>query len=607
MSMGNNKALKRTLMDVRKMRRDVKMRKETDPEVVSQTLETILKEAVALSSTDDGAMSKAALKELSQVRRALVAQQVDAGANTTKFIGAYSAVLDNAESVTQEVSNQSKEQRDEVMSSFQDSLPSSETIISSIMTANPIFGYGLKMTRDLVSGAKKHQKNARERSKKENEMRLERLKEQERLIDEQFSTNDMQKENAEAQQKEHKGRRKGIYADALEGIRDEIKVLTEYLNGQTDSLEQVSRETSESSESLERITENDQKMIELEREKTEGAGLRRQEKSFEREKTEGAGLRRQEKSFESGGDSGLDIDGVPKAEVDTEASDFGLAGLLGGLSGGIAGIAATLLTPFKSMFTFLKSGGKLLMKFGKFGLVFAALKGIYDFIDGVFNASEILGREDVDWKDRVKVGIGNVLSGLLEPINWITEKIFGVDLIGGKSRDEMTRKYFDFFDNFTENVFGMAKWIFNIITDKISEIAESLTGFIKDLTPDWVKDLVSDKELTPEEKQAEEARDDLTRLRQGGTVSKPEMKPEKEQPKPISSEAAARAADAMDKNSAESVQGGGNGGGNLNTFAPVSSNKYMNSHQYVGNSSSENREPTARRFSQMNSFFSYGN
>jgi len=62
MSMGNNKALKRTLMDVRKMRRDVKMRKETDPEVVSQTLETILKEAVALSSTDDGAMSKAALK-----------------------------------------------------------------------------------------------------------------------------------------------------------------------------------------------------------------------------------------------------------------------------------------------------------------------------------------------------------------------------------------------------------------------------------------------------------------------------------------------------------------------------------------------------------------
>jgi len=590
MSMGNNKALKRTLMDVRKMRRDVKMRKETDPEVVSQTLETILKEAVALSSTDDGAMSKSALKELSQVRRALVAQQVDAGANTTKFIGAYSAVLDNAESVTQEVSNQSKEQRDEVMSSFQDSLPSSETIISSIMTANPIFGYGLKMTRDLVSGAKKHQKNARERSKKENEMRLERLKEQERLIDEQFSTNDMQKENAEAQQKEHKGRRKGIYADALEGIRDEIKVLTEYLNGQTDSLEQVSRETSESSESLERITENDQKMIELEREKTEGAGLRRQEKSFE-----------------SDGDSGLDIDGVPKAEVDTEASDFGLAGLLGGLSGGIAGIAATLLTPFKSMFTFLKSGGKLLMKFGKFGLVFAALKGIYDFIDGVFNASEILGREDVDWKDRVKVGIGNVLSGLLEPINWITEKIFGVDLIGGKSRDEMTRKYFDFFDNFTENVFGMAKWIFNIITDKISEIAESLTGFIKDLTPDWVKDLVSDKELTPEEKQAEEARDDLTRLRQGGTVSKPEMKPEKEQPKPISSEAAARAADAMDKNSAESVQGGGNGGGNLNTFAPVSSNKYMNSHQYVGNSSSENREPTARRFSQMNSFFSYGN
>lgn len=569
----NSKELKRTLMDVRKMRRAVKMRRETDPEVVSQTLETILKEAIVLSSTSDGAMSKAAIKELQQVRRSLVAQQIDAGQNTAKYIGAYSAVLDNVESVTEQVNQESRQQRDEVMRSFQDSLPSSDTIISAIMTANPIFGYTLKMTRDLMGTARKRQKEMQERSNRENELRLESLKEQERLIEEQFQTNQLEQENAVEQKKERTGRRRGIYADALQGIRDEIKALTDYLNGQSDSLEKVSSEASESSESLERIIENDQKLIDMR----------------EREEADD-GLKRQEALFESG-DSGPALDDAEFKKKESE-DEFGgmLGGILGGLTGGIAGMASALLTPFTSMFTFLKAGGKLLMKFGKFGVVFAAVKGIYDFIEGMLNASEIIGRDNIDWKDRMLAGLSNVLSGLLEPINWVTETLFGVDLMGGMDREELTKKYFQFFDNFTENIFGMAKWIFTSITDKIIEIRDDLMGFVDGLIPDWLRNLASDDE---EPAMTEEEQKSIDQLRRGTG-------------KATSSDTAARVADEMDRNSSESVQGGNAGGGSVNTFAPTSSQTNVNNHQYNGSTNSENREPTARRFSDSNIRFGFG-
>src|SRR5690554_3838866 len=159
--------LKRTLMDVRKMRRAIRMRQQTDPEVVSKTLDTILHEAIALSTSGDGVMSKAAIKELRQVRKSMIAGQINAGQNTGAYIASFSAVLDQIDQVSKEVQDEAKEERTEYRSSLLDNLPSTDTIISAIMTANPLLGYSIKIGRDLMTSSKKANADKKQREKLE--------------------------------------------------------------------------------------------------------------------------------------------------------------------------------------------------------------------------------------------------------------------------------------------------------------------------------------------------------------------------------------------------------------------------------------------------------
>lgn len=96
-------------MDVRKMRRDIRLRKETDPEKVADILERILKESIVLSASEDTIMSKAAIGELKQVRRDMIAGQVNAGEKTSLFVGSFSAVLDEIDKAAKETQEFAKQ------------------------------------------------------------------------------------------------------------------------------------------------------------------------------------------------------------------------------------------------------------------------------------------------------------------------------------------------------------------------------------------------------------------------------------------------------------------------------------------------------------------
>lgn len=579
--------LKRTLMDVRKMRRAVRMRQQTDPEVVSKTLETILHEAIALSTSEDGAMSKAAIKELRQVRKSMMAGQINAGQNTAAYIGSFSAVLDQIDQVSKEAQDEAKEERTEYRSALLDNLPSSDTIVSAIMTANPLLGYSIKIGRDLMSSSKRANEDKKQREKLEAQKRKERLEQQEQLLLEQLKTDEMQKENATEEHKQLTQRRRGIYRQVLEEIRDELKKLDHKLSG-----EQAIETTEGEQLLLEKLDSNNESLLTSLDSNTESTNIQlekiddtnNKELQFIKDESAFGGLTQAENIYEKK-DAQFSGMGISKE------SDKG-GGFLSNMIGGLMGLGTSIMSPFVGLLGFLKTAGGMLLKFGKFGVVLAAFKGIYDFVDGIFRANEILGETDIDWKDRLKVGLGNVLSGLLEPINWLTKNLFDMDLMGDKDRDDMTRQYFEFFDNFTENIIGMAKWIWDSISGWLEE---RIDGLIEDIKPNWWPGDKSDEEQAMD---IEENAKSSVRIFRPNNVSLEEVV------NPTG--AVNRISDDIKQTEDKVMEQLGRGGGSGATVvAPTSNQTKINQHQYNGSSSSENKEPTHRRFSDKNSVFAW--
>jgi hypothetical protein len=580
--------LKRTLMDVRKMRRAVRMRQQTDPEVVSKTLETILHEAIALSTSGDGAMSKAAIKELRQVRKSMLAGQVDAGQNTAAYIGSFSAVLDQIDDVSKEAQDSAKEERTEYRSTLMENLPSSDTVISAIMTANPLLGYSIKIGRDLMTSSKRANEEKKQRDKLEAQKRKERLEQQEQLLLEQLKTDEMQKENATEEHKQLTQRRRGIYRQVLEEIRDELKRLDHKLSGEQ------AIETSEGEQLLlERLDSNNDTLISSLESNTESTNTQlekiddtnNKELQFIKDESAFGGLTSAENVYENKDatfGSGMSLEKAPGKG----------GGFLSNMMGGLMGLGTSLMSPFVGLLGFLKTAGTMLLKFGKFGVVLAAFKGIYDFVDGIFRANEILGETDIDWKDRLKVGLGNVLSGLLEPINWLTKNLFDMDLMGDKDRDDMTRQYFEFFDNFTENIIGMAKWIWDSISGWLEE---RIDGLIEDIKPDWWP---SDKTDEEQAMDIEENAKNSVRIFRPNNVSLEEVVNPTGAVNRISDDIKQTEDKAM-------TQLGRSGGSGATVVAPSSNQTNVNNHQYNGSSSSESKEPTHRRFSDKNSVLAW--
>ena len=88
-------SFKDILLEVRSMRRSAQLRNETDPNKVANILEDLVKEAVHLQSGGDKNFQKKSMAELKQIRRDLLAGQINAGDKTAKLSVVYSSVIDS--------------------------------------------------------------------------------------------------------------------------------------------------------------------------------------------------------------------------------------------------------------------------------------------------------------------------------------------------------------------------------------------------------------------------------------------------------------------------------------------------------------------------------
>lgn len=476
-------SFKDILLDLRSMRRSTAIRNEDDPDKVAKILESIIKESIHVQNGGDKGFQRKSMAELKQIRRDLVAGQINAGAKTGQMTAIYSSVIDALSKVESEGSKgiQAYEKTAETL---RKSIPSSDSLVSALMTANPLMGYGVKMIRDMTRSSAE----SRQRAKLEAAKKIALLREQEAFLAEQFKAAeeaaqnneeateaviDGEKERTKADKKKRSGTNQHtLNREILESIDREIKMLVDIW----------------SDEPVDRIEES---IKELTRQQAEEAEKTRLANIEAAEKV------RREEELNRMDDVDTTLPPTPLPDVvDTSAvrdPDHTGGGLLSGLIGSIGkmflagfgslfaaggllaagGILATMLKPITGMIKFFAGIGKVAVKLaGKLLLPVAVITAIYDFFDAFFNASEWLNKPDnqISMTERISLGIANVIASIVGIFDSVLE-LFGIDMIDTTT---LTKTIHDFFMGFPDMVMNFIHSATTYMTDLYGNVIESI-------------------------------------------------------------------------------------------------------------------------------------
>lgn len=436
------------LQDIKKMRRVIKMRESTDPAEVASILDTVLREVIMVRESTGGRIGANAIRELRDIRSDMIAGQIDVGQNSGRMIAKYSIVLDELDKVNDREARGGGGLPIPTNFDLSSIVPSSESLISALITANPILGYTTKIARDFFSGMSERRQREEERI----QQTLQEAKRKAELYESELNALESVRESSES----------GEFADPeqeanydiltikLEAIFDEIKRLNDILNQNlSGNIERVSETSEEGNELLERIGNNQEEELErLENDSRNNSLLER------------------ENQLENNSSPDL-IDAIPLGD-----SGNGFGGMLAGFGAA----AGRILAPFLGMFAFLKLGGSLLVGV-KFAAVSLALSGIIGFFDGLFNAAEIVGKEDVSIPERLQAATASMITGLLKPINWILG-FFGMDFID--DYDEFTKTVYKKIDALTTLISTWFTDRFSFLIDTTENVIEEFKEFFDD-------------------------------------------------------------------------------------------------------------------------------
>lgn len=489
-------SFKDILLDLRSMRRSNALRKEDDPNKVASILEDIIKESIHLQTGGDKNFQRKSMAELKQIRRDLVAGQINAGDQTGKMTVVYSSVID-ALSKAENEGAKGIQVYEKTAETLRKSIPSTDTLVSALMTANPLMGYGVKMVRDMTRSAAE----SRQRAKLEAAKKIALLRDQKAFLDEQFkaaeeaakATEDAAKATEDGQKKKDKSdkKRKGtnqytLQKEILESIDREIKMLVDIWSDEPvsrieDAIKELSMQQAE------------------EAEKTRIANEEAAEKERRNSKLDDMGDTSTTSAPTPVPDQ-LDTHGVQDPEHKEGgglmSSIMGSIGKMfltgiGGLfaAGGVlaaGGILATMLKPITGIIKFFLGIGKVATKLaGRLLLPVTVIMSLYDFFDGFFNASEYLKKKDSDisMTERIATGIANVIASIAGIFDDVLN-MFGIDII---DTDGLTKKISDFFMHFPEMVMKMIDDAKTYVTDMYTDASNTLSTKVDDIKKNIVE------------------------------------------------------------------------------------------------------------------------
>lgn len=487
--------LQRTILNMRNASRSNNIRNEQDPAKVAAQLESILFETINMQNTGSREFQIRALKELKQLRSDMTTGQINAGSKGHQYVGLYSHVIDQIESLTAD-SEKTNSVFTKGLGSIKDSMPSTDSLIAALMTANPIVGYGAKIMRDIS----RTRKEAKSKNADEAKKRLTMLKEQEKYLKSQLEA--QESEDGTTEEAKTDELENGLYLSLLEEIRDEIKLLESYWRGDGDRL-------SESTDVIDTQLENldDHLVDQIDSAEDAEAARIRNERLSRFEDTDAGDIPiidEVDTSAQRENKGGLleGILGAPLRLLKGLALGFtgmiaGIAGIFGiGAAAGGAGFLAKLLSPIKSLVGFVFSIGRFALSIGsKLLLPAAILVSLFDFFDAFFNADEILGKNDSDITlgDRVLVGIANVIARFGELLDSVLE-MFDIDLFDST---DLTKTIYDFFVSIPERIGALIDSIMNTITTAIDDSIARVKSIVDSImeTFNGVYDAI-DKKIT---------------------------------------------------------------------------------------------------------------
>jgi predicted lipid-binding transport protein (Tim44 family) len=444
-------ALVDTLSNVKRMNRSTRLREEgiSDEEIMS-IMEEILQNALISQASGSPKAMRRAINEMRQVRKDVRTGQVKASTTRQKnIIGRFSNLVDQLEQEEQSII----EQGGGGMGGIASSLPSVDTLVSAVMTANPLLGYSTKIIKDLGGSVKQKAIRDKEAAKRQ----AQTIEEQRDFILDRMEVLDQEKELTQQQMGEV-----DTYKEILQNIESELSALRKIWDSESTP---VAVESEQTNNRLSELVKTEERLLEEQR------------------------LQRERDEFNEAEARRMNEDGSPSLTTDTEGEESG--GLLGGLAAMLGGGIMTGLSTIFGILSTVGTAGLALLKVGaRASIIGSVFLAIYDFVEGFFNAGDILdmAEEDLNIGDRLIAGISNVVAGfgkLLDTIlNW-----FDIDIIDSEN---LSQRIGQGVKETVDNIFNWLFGLFDNVKEFITEfdIGETLT-LIKNETMEFMDNLLT--------------------------------------------------------------------------------------------------------------------
>lgn len=416
-------------VDLKKLKRATKLIASDDPDAAASQLQNILNEALVAVGSGNGFIRRNAMNELSNLRNAIVAGQIDAGKKTAAIVGAYNSTIKQFEDISKKQESDDGDTLDGVFDSITSNIPSVDTLTSALIAGNPIIGYGVKMMRDMT----KSRRDGKKRSIDQHAERMQLIEQEKNHIEELLSS---------IENKDIEDSSKGeLFSKDLDIDQSEVISVLSRIDDTTIELLRV---WDQSNEYLRRVDEQQEEQILLKIQSDRDDELRRTEE-----------LRRQE---------------TEKLKADSDFSkeddfDSKQAGILGGLTAGIIGSITGVLG---GIFGALAGVAALPVA----GFV-AAAYGLYKFIDGFISVGDVF-TGDIGILERVSSGLGNLVAGFVGLVDTVAGW-FGFSFLD-MDDDELKKVVAHFIKDTYLSIIEFFKDIHKTITD----VVDNVVGFFTD-------------------------------------------------------------------------------------------------------------------------------
>ena len=417
------------------MKRAIDLRAAENDNDVKAIIKKMVEAAIVAQTSNKPRLMMRSIEELNQTVRDLVTRNISVSEKTKKNM--VRKLTNLSDDLTKEL--ESGGGASSGGGGLANVLPSFDNITSAIMTASPILGYGARLLQTVGEGASNQKSKKLQRSQQER--------------DGQIRANDILDDDDDEDTVSGGG---GSVSDSekyLESILDQLVTLNSIWGDGT--------------------TETNRKLSELVRVEEEV----KEEQRLLREQNEYDSIEAQRRQ-DAGGERG----GSPSPTGDPEVDSM-LNSILGGGMGGAIMAAVTGIASFFG--PILAASSTIAGLAAKVAIIPAVIYAIYEFIEGFFNAGEILGlgESEVTISDRIAAGIGSVVDGFLSMINSIVSTVMGwfgmdIDFMPENSKQIISNSIKGIFD-FYKGIFNDVLSLFGFGPDQEQSLLDGVKGIAK--------------------------------------------------------------------------------------------------------------------------------